>query len=72
MQAPSVHHALQWLIQEILFVTYGVGICSTHSLHVVCIRSLKDIQYMKYYVLYILVCKNECLYVIYHMLWCAK
>ena len=45
MQTPSVHLGLQWLKQEILFVTYGVGICGTHSLHVVCIQSLKDIQH---------------------------
>ena len=45
LQAPNVHLALQCLIQHILFVTYRIGICGTHSLHIVCIKSLQDVQY---------------------------
>ena len=44
MQTPSVHLALQCLISQILFVTYRVGTCGTHSLHPMRIKSLKDIQ----------------------------
>ena len=39
----SILH-LPCLIHQVLFVTYGVGICGTHSQHVVCIKLLKDIQ----------------------------
>ena len=77
--------ALVWQPYFVLLNLHLKGICGTHSLHVVCVQSLKDIQYemlcIVYYgmkmnvCMYYFIClgvKNECLYVIRNMLWCAK
>ena len=43
-------------------MTYGVGICGTHSLHVICIQSLKDIQYEILCIVYFGMKMNVCMY----------
>ena len=45
MQTPSVHLTLQCLIWQILFVTLRVGTCGTHSLRIMRVKSLKDVQH---------------------------